>query len=238
MMRFDKFLNYKFILSFIITASLMGCNNKKNEQQLKYLALGDSYTIGTSVEEAQRWPVLFAKELNLRGLNVDTPKIIAKNGWTTADLIEGIEKDSITESYDIVSLLIGVNNQYQGKSIEEYRSDLRILLEMSIKFAGNKKENVIVLSIPNWGKTPFAKDRDTAKITKEIKAFNTVKREECEKLGIKEVNITPLTLKVQENTDLLAKDSLHFSGKMHQLWVDEVINGLNKRKWKILEQKQ
>lgn len=234
-------LRYRlFTLIILIGAiSLFGCTNSKNmDTTLKYLALGDSYTIGVSVAEHERWPVLFAKKLETMGVEVEEPRIIAQNGWTTTDLQDSINKAAINENFDIVSLCIGVNNQYQGKDIEEYRTELKALLQTAIEFAGDRKENVIVLSIPNWGLTPFAKDRDISLITKQIELFNTVKKEECKKAGIEFINITPLTIEVVENPELLAKDSLHYSGKMHKRWVDEVIKNTKNMSWNTPSKKQ
>jgi len=219
------------ILVMLLVCSCNGQRNQKNNNEnmrdLKsYLALGDSYTIGESVEENDRWPLLLAKELNGKGQNIESVKIIAKTGWTTDELKAAIEKEAIKETFDIVSLSIGVNNQYRGREIENYRTEFIELLQMAIKFAGNRAENVFVLSIPDWGKTPFAKHRDIDKIEQEIELYNKVKKEECIKAKVSFVEITNLTQNLNYDSTLLAIDGLHYSGKMHKLWVDEVISQL------------
>lgn len=206
------------ILGLILSVHIMA-----KEKQLKYLALGDSYTIGESVSEQNRWPELFVKELNNIGLNYSAPKIIAKTGWTTDELKAAIDKENIKETFDLVTLSIGVNNQYRGRDVEEFKIQFTELLKMAISFADNKPKKVIVLSIPDWGLTPFAKDRDKEKITREIKQYNTAKKEICNNLNITFINITDQTKLVDSNVDLLAKDGLHYSGKMHQLWVNKII---------------
>jgi lysophospholipase L1-like esterase len=199
-------------------------NQKQDMKSIKsYLALGDSYTIGESVDEKDRWPVQLVKALNGKGYNYSSPKIIAKTGWTTDELKAAIEKEEIKDTFDLVSICIGVNNQYRGRDVENFRTEFKELLQMSIKFSGNKVENVFVLSIPDWGKTPFAEGRERDKIEKEIELYNKVKKEECHKANVAFVEITQLTQNLGDDSSLLAKDGLHYSGKMHQLWVDEVI---------------
>jgi len=188
-----------------------------------YLALGDSYTIGQSVSEAERWPVLLVNSLNKRGYNFDAPRIIAKTGWTTDELDAAIKSEDVVDKFDLVTLLIGVNNQYRGRDVEEFRQQFRTLLEKSIFFAEGNKTNVIVLSIPDWGVSPFAAGKDTKKISEEINAFNAVKKEETQKKGVRFVDISDISRLAKDHVDYIAKDGLHFSGSMHQLWVDEVV---------------
>lgn len=197
---------------------------ENNEKKHSFLALGDSYTIGESVDHLERWPVQLADRLNEMGFNMGNPRIIATTGWTTSELLQGIEKENITESFDLVSLLIGVNNQYQGLSPEEYRMEYIQLLKTSVRFAGNHRDRVIVLSIPDWGVTPFAKDRDRKKIEGEIDLFNKIKREETEKMGIRFFNITEISRKAAEDASLVADDGLHPSGKMYRLWVHSIVD--------------
>jgi len=199
------------------------------KKQLHYIALGDSYTIGESVTFDESWPILLAKRLNELGFNVALPEIIAKTGWTTDELKAAIDKIDIKETYDLVTLCIGVNNQYRGWDAEEFRSEFAELLHMAIEFAGNIQNNVIVLSIPDWGATPFTHDRDKKEIAREIEKYNIVKKEECDNLKISFINITNLTKKAEKDTSLLAGDGLHYSGKMHKLWVDEVIKTIHRK---------
>src|SRR5215203_429330 len=139
--------------------------------KIRYLALGDSYTIGESVDETARWPNQLADFLKAGGMPTEVT-IIAKTGWTTNELWDGIKATHIAPPYDLVSLLIGVNNQYRGRDIEEYREQFVFLLNKSIEYAGGNPKHVIVLSIPDWGVTPFAGNRDSKKIVVEINQFN------------------------------------------------------------------
>ncbi|HNO95606.1 MAG TPA: GDSL-type esterase/lipase family protein, partial [Anaerolineales bacterium] len=149
---------------------------------LRYLALGDSYTIGESVEEAERFPNQLASLLANEGVTVDV-KIIARTGWTTDELWRGIQAEVVEPPYDMVSLLIGVNNQYRGRGLEEYREGFIFLLNKAIEYAGGDVKRVVVFSIPDWGVTPFAYGRDTTQIANEIDAFNKVNLEESTKAG-------------------------------------------------------
>ncbi|CAG5068884.1 hypothetical protein DYBT9623_01616 [Dyadobacter sp. CECT 9623] len=212
-----------------IVLLLAGCGDKtpltvdpgSEQKGRRYLALGDSYTIGESVEERDRWPVLFAQAMNNRGRPVQNPYIIARTGWTTGDLLLALTNFNPKENYDIVSLLIGVNNQYQGRSLEEYRVEFRELLLKSIAYAGGEPGQVFVLSTPDWGVTPFGiENRET--VEKEIDELNAVAKAECDKEKVLFIDITSISRRALNDPTLIARDNLHFSGKMHQLWVDEV----------------
>lgn len=194
----------------------------ETSQNMTYLALGDSYTIGESVEEKDRFPVQLANVMNNAGFQVSPPKIIAKTGWTTDELDRGIEDAKIEGQFDLVTLLIGVNNQYRGRSLEEFRIQFAALLQRAVSFAGGDPKKVIVVSIPDWGVSPFAQTRDTVQIAKEIDAFNAVKKEETQKQNVLFVNITEISRSGKGNPEYFAKDGLHFSGLMHQLWVNEI----------------
>ncbi|MCK6583057.1 MAG: SGNH/GDSL hydrolase family protein [Anaerolineales bacterium] len=189
---------------------------------LRYLALGDSYTIGESVEEAERFPNQLAALLADEGFSVDV-KIIARTGWTTDELWQGIQKEDITPPYDMVSLLIGVNNQYRGRDIEEYREGFIFLLNKAIEYAGGDVKRVIVFSIPDWGVTPFAAGRNTTQIASEIDAFNQVNLEESQKAGAHYVDVTPVSRKAEEDPTLVAGDGLHPSGKMYSEWAKSAL---------------
>ncbi len=188
-----------------------------------FLSLGDSYTIGESVEERDRWSVQLAAMLREKGVDVAPPDIIARTGWTTAELTEAIQKSGNAHTYDLVSLLIGVNNQYRGQPLDRYRTELQGLLTTAIGFAKGQPGRVVVLSIPDWGATPFAKDRDGAKITAEIDAFNAVCAEEARKAGAQFFDITPLSRQAQHDPAQLASDGLHYSGKQHHRWAETVL---------------
>lgn len=192
----------------------------------QYLALGDSYTIGESVEPHERWPNQLASLLapqfggSRRGVEVT---IIARTGWTTQELWEGMQAKKLEPLYDLVSLLIGVNNQYRGYSLPEYRQQFVFLLNQAIGYAGDDPNRVIVLSIPDWGVTPFAADRDSQQIAAAIDAFNAVNREETERAGAHYVDITPISRQVRNDPSLIAADGLHPSGKMYAEWVKLVL---------------
>ena len=196
---------------------------------VRYLALGDSYTIGESVDEAERWPNQLASLVESSpqiasqfggiegGVEVT---IIARTGWTTDELWDGIQAQKIDPPYDLVSLLIGVNNQYRGLDIEEYRKSFVFLLNKAIEYAGGDANRVIVLSIPDWGVTPFAGSRDSKQIAVEIDQFNAVNREETKKAGAHYIDITPISREVVNDPSLIAGDGLHPSGKMYTEWAE------------------
>lgn len=181
-----------------------------------FLALGDSYTIGESVVEKDRWS-MYLIDLLKDEFTITKHDIIARTGWTTEELIQAIADSKNTDQYDMVSLLIGVNNQYRGQSIDKYRTEFRELLQISARFAHGDYKKVFVLSIPDYGVTPFAASRNQEKIAKEIDEFNAVAKDECRKVGVPFLDITTIT---RDHTDAsyIASDQLHFSGKMHELW--------------------
>jgi len=184
---------------------------------IRYLALGDSYTIGESVDEAERWPNQLADFLKAGGLPTEVA-IIARTGWTTQELWDGIQAQKINPPYDLVSLLIGVNNQYRGYDINEYRTQFVFLLNKSIEYAGGNPKRVIVLSIPDWGVTPFAQGQNSEQIAEDIDAFNAVNHEETEKAGAYYVDVTPISREAVHDGSLIASDGLHPSGKMYVEW--------------------
>jgi len=184
----------------------------------RFLALGDSYTIGEGVSQDQRWPVQLAALLGIEGIAVQPPEIIARTGWTTADLANGIQRAKPKGPHDLVTLLIGVNNQYRGLSPEQYREQFRRLLRQAIGFAGGTASRVLVLSIPDWGATPFAEGRDRALIGREIDAFNAINREETASAGGRYVDIANVSREAASDPSLTAKDGLHPSGGLYQRW--------------------
>jgi lysophospholipase L1-like esterase len=199
----------------VLALLLASCTSVTEKQPLRYLALGDSYTIGESVDPSERFPVQLA-----RALNVPEPRIIAKTGWTTDELNAAIDADDVTGTYDLVTLLIGVNNQYRGRSSDEYRTQFAALLQRAIGFAGGDAQKVIVVSIPDWGVTPFAEGRDRAKIAREIDQFNAINREEAARAGAKWVDITAISR--GNDPGLVAADGLHPSGKQYGQWVEAI----------------
>ena len=188
--------------------------------EVRILALGDSYTIGEGVAEADRWPVRLAVMLRARGLNVAAPRIIARTGWTTDELSAGIDAARPDSTYDVVTLLIGVNNQYRGRSEEEYRAQFRALLERAIAFAGRRAARVVVVSIPDWGVTPFAAGRDRSAIARAIDRFNAVNREETSRAGAQYADVTPVSRRAAGDASLSAGDGLHPSATMYAAWLD------------------
>lgn len=191
---------------------------------LRFLALGDSYTIGEGVPEADRWPNQLAEALWRTGSPVEKPTIIARTGWTTDELSKAIDEADPQGSWDLVSLLIGVNNQYRGRDAEEYRQQFVSLLNRAITFAGNKPSKVVVVSIPDWGVTPFAEGRDRADTARKIDLFNVINREESQKAGVIYVDITPVSR--QADPALIAGDGLHPSGKQYTEWVRLIVTRL------------
>jgi lysophospholipase L1-like esterase len=187
------------------------------------LALGDSYTIGQSVEEAERWPVQLAELLRAQGVAIEDPIIIARTGWTTAELDAGIDEAAPEGPFDLVSLLIGVNNQYRGLGPLEYRDEFAALLRRAIGFAGGEARRVVVLSIPDWGVTPFAAERDGELIGSEIDLFNSMNAAKAAEAEAAYVDVTAISRQAAADRTLIAEDGLHPSGKMYGLWAEEVV---------------
>jgi len=191
--------------------------------QLRYLALGDSYTIGEGVAEEGRWPVVLANRLN-----INPPDIIAKTGWTTDELQAAIAEKKPNNNYDLVSLLIGVNNQYRGYAPEVYEKEFTALLKQAIAFAGEDPEKVFVVSIPDYGVTPFAAEKNPQQIAEEINAYNRINKAISSSAGVSYFDITPISRKAAEDATLLAADQLHPSAKMYGYWVDSFIAEVKK----------
>ena len=185
-----------------------------------YLALGDSYTIGESVAIQDRFPNQVVKLLHDVNVTVAAPKIIATTGWTTRNLISSLDANPPQNNYSLVSLLIGVNNQYQGRSIDEYRTEFTLLLNRAIQYAANKKNRVFVISIPDYSVTPFAAGYDTARIAREIDAFNLVNKDVSTQLGVTWIDITGISREATTDPSLIAGDGLHPSGKQYKRWAD------------------
>lgn len=182
-----------------------------------YLALGDSYTIGESVSAKDRFPSQLAAVLSGEAIPVGTPDIIATTGWTTGNLLSALANNPPASNFDIVTLLIGVNNQYQGRPLLEYKTEFETLLKQAITYAGNQKKHVFVLSIPDYSVTPFAANSDRAKIAREIDEFNAAARQICTAYEISFIDITGISR--ENDPALTAGDGLHPSGKQYQRWV-------------------
>jgi lysophospholipase L1-like esterase len=212
-----------FPFLFLIFCGGSVAKSASSQKNIRYLALGDSYTIGESVAENERWPNQLAAMLTEKNIQTEVA-IIARTGWTTAELWQGIQADPPQGTYDLVSLLIGVNNQYRAYNLDEYREQFRFLLKKSIEYAGRDVNRVIVLSIPDWGVTPFAADRAHEQITKDIDIFNSINRAETESAGAHYVDITPISRQALNDASLIAFDGLHPSGKMYKLWVNQAFS--------------
>lgn len=195
--------------------------------KVKYLALGDSYTVGASVGENDRYPNQLLKRLDSSGVETESFSLIAQSGWTTLNLKTAIEAAYLPDDFNLVSLLIGVNNQYQGKSSAEYINEFEELLLMAIGFAGGNKSRVFVLSIPDYGYTTFGKSNQ-AEISKELDEFNAINDSICKVYNIKYYNITPISRQGLNQPNLVASDGLHPSGIMYSLWVDEFFQDIRK----------
>jgi lysophospholipase L1-like esterase len=199
--------------------------NINSKEKNRFLALGDSYTIGESVAEDQRWPIQLVRMLEKTGKEYARPQIIATTGWRTDDLKNAIKAAELSKDFDMVSLLIGVNNQYQGKSAESYAPEFEALLNIAIGLAGSDKSKVFVVSIPDYGYTPFGREKQEA-ISKAIDEFNAVNRAITEKYGVKYFYITDISRKGFTDPELVATDGLHPSGKMYGEWVKVIKEGL------------
>lgn len=192
-------------------------------RQLRILALGDSYTIGEGVPETARWPVQLVARLRQHGLLVADAEIIARTGWTTAELVQGIAQQSPRGPYDLVSLLAGVNNQYRRLPLNEYASQFVQLLMHAAALAGGAMGRVLVVSIPDWGITPFARAEQRTGVSAEIDAFNAANRAVSAKYGARYVDITPISRRAEAGNYLLAADGLHPSSDMYAAWVDAIL---------------
>ena len=212
---------YSFIILSLL--ALFSCTEEVTDPDpLSFLALGDSYTIGESVTIDQRWPVQLYQRLIDENINMSEPQIIATTGWTTDELQNAMDEADLESDYDLVSLLIGVNNQYHRYPIDQFKTEFETLLEEAILYAGHRKDRVIVLSIPDYGVTPFGKTRDPEKIAKELDEYNEIKKLICEQAGVSFFNITNHSRNALTDQSLVAQDLLHPSGSMYSHWVDTV----------------
>lgn len=220
-------MKYLIILISVVLC-LLSCQASKDiangkAQTYRYLALGDSYTIGESVIEKGRWPVQLKDSLIARGASFEDFKIIATTGWRTDDLSKAMDEANLENNYNLVSLLIGVNNQYQGKSVEQYKPEFETLLNRAVTIAGGKKSNVFVVSIPDYAYTSFGQSRDSEKISKELKLFNEACKQITINNDIKHIDITPISFGGIEDASLVASDGLHPSAVQYTRWVEKIL---------------
>lgn len=187
-----------------------------------YLALGDSYTIGEQVPMQENFPHQLVKMLNAKGIKTAAPVIIAKTGWTTDELATSIREHNLHETFTFVTLLIGVNNQYRGRSVENYKEEFTQLLDQAIVFANGHTQNVFVVSIPDWGVTPFAEGKDRVQVAKDIDAYNSA----CKHISLMHkchfTDITDSTRKNGTTPEYLAEDGLHPSAKEYKVWAERL----------------
>jgi lysophospholipase L1-like esterase len=193
-----------------------------------YLALGDSYTIGEQVHMEENFPHQTVALLRKQQMDVAAPVIIAKTGWTTDELAQSIREHNITDKFTFVSLLIGVNNQYRGRDVENYKQEFTQLLDNAIAYANGLPDNVFILSIPDWGVTPFAEGRDRQKVAQEIDAYNAACKEIAEARKCHYIDITPSTRQNGQNLDFLAADGLHPGPKEYAVWAGRLAEEVSK----------
>lgn len=192
---------------------------------LSYLALGDSYTIGEGVPADGRWPTQLARALRAQDIALADPRIIATTGWTTDELTWGIDGAQPLGEWDFVTLLIGVNNQYRGRSAVDYRGEFDTLLKQAIGFARGRADRVMVLSIPDWGVTPFVKTTQAKpeQVASELDAYNAAAQAVCAAQGVAFVDITPISRERGGQAEMLAQDGLHPSAAMYTLWAERAL---------------
>jgi lysophospholipase L1-like esterase len=187
-------------------------------QMLTWLALGDSYTIGEACPIHESFPYQAVQLLRKEGININAPEILARTGWTTSELADQLNQTTLAADYGIVTLLIGVNNQYRGLSSSQYALEFEELLESAIRIAGNVPRHVFVLSIPNWALTPYAIERDVSAISKEVGLFNSINRKISLLHHVNYIDITTGSPETSANPGFLAPDGLHPSGRAYARW--------------------
>ena len=213
---------YYFLCAALFFSWALQASELHVDPPSSFLALGDSYTIGESVDAAMRWPNQLVTALNRSGLEFEQPEIVAKTGWTTDELLTALDQASLAASYDYVSLLIGVNNQYRSRSVASFEPEFTALLERAISYSNRKANGVFVVSIPDWGVMPFAEGRDARKIALEIDTYNKSIERICKIYGVRFFDITEISRKASETPSFVASDGLHPSGEMYAAWVNEV----------------
>ena len=210
----------ELVLAMIVLAACALPTSLDAAGTLSYLALGDSYTIGEGVAASERWPLQLARQLRSEHIPLADPRIIATTGWTTGELDAAIDAARPLGRHDFVSLLIGVNDQYRGRPVDDYRHAFESLLERAIGFAGGRANRVMVLSIPDWGVTRFGREsgRDAAQIARELDAYNAAARAICDARGVAFVDITAASRQHGAEAAMLTDDGLHPSTAMYALW--------------------
>ena len=209
----------------LLAAMILGMAGADDAGPARFLALGDSYTIGEGVAAEPRWPNQLARRLRAAGLAVDAPEIVARTGWTTDELSAAMDAHAFHPPYALVTLLIGVNNQYRGRALDNYRGEFRALLTRAIALAGNRPRRVVVLSIPDWGVTRFGRDsgRDLAAIARELDAYNAANAQIARELGAGYADVMPASRAGTDHADMLVGDGLHPSGAMYTRWLEAIL---------------
>ncbi|WP_103665143.1 SGNH/GDSL hydrolase family protein [Gracilimonas amylolytica] len=227
-MSLNTYFSHKFLSLTLILLVFTACQSKIDSSEtdisepIRYLALGDSYTIGTGINEENNYPNQLTDSLLSKEYQIDTTAVIATNGWTTTDLKNGIRDVGPPSNFDLVTLLIGVNNQYQGLDIDLYQTEFKELLDQAISFARGDTSNVVVISIPNYGVTPFGQSGNPVVIRKEIEMYNSIAEQFASDYGIPFIDVTGISELAGNDSALLASDNLHPSAKMYALWVEDM----------------
>ena len=208
-------------LALVAIASTMSAHA---QDPARYLALGDSYTIGEGVAEHDRWPNQLAESLRRSGVAIDSTEIVARTGWTTDELSAAMDAHAFHPPYSLITLLIGVNNQYRGRDVPNYRDEFRALLKRAIELAGGRADHVIVVSIPDWGVTKFGREsgRDTQQIARELDAYNAAAADIATSARVAFVDITSTSRDGGDSAPMLAGDGLHPSAAMYRRWTERI----------------
>ena len=212
----------KTLIQLVMLFMFFSCQEKTvthtEIEPIQYLALGDSYTIGQSVDTLDRWPNLLRLKLENDGYSIEKTDIIAQTGWKTSDLLNAIS-DSSLEDYNLISLLIGVNNQFSSQPFETYTTEFDALLNQTIAAVGANR--LFVVSIPDYGVTPFGSNNSET-IATEIDAYNGYAKSRCDIFNIPFINITQISRELGDSEGALASDNLHPSSLQYVDWVEEI----------------
>lgn len=215
----------------MVILALISCQGQAQQlnipEPLRFLALGDSYTIGQSVSAEERWPQQLFDSLSVRGFATDTVRVIATTGWTTLNLMDAISGKGLKDDgYNLVSLLIGVNDQYQGKPFDQYQPRLEALIDSALSFLNQDTSRLFIVSIPDYAYTPFGQNFNPGKISSEIDQYNAVNQSVAEAYGLAWFNVTPVSRQGLDEPDLVAPDNLHPSSVQYTRWVELMLDAV------------